>query len=89
MKKIKVKDIQLEILSEKSSKGHLMYQDKAFTFEDLLHWCWRNCQGCVYIKAYPNEKIEVMFDGRAEIYTMENSEVLDMTEICKNNFKTA
>lgn len=74
MEKIKVKDIQLNILSEKANKGHLFYHTD-FTFEDLLNWCWRNCRGCVYIKIYPDEKIEVMFEDRVEIYTIEETEI--------------
>jgi len=75
MEKVKVKDIQLNILSDGTNKGHLFYQHIDYTFEDLIHWCWRNCQGCVYIKVYPNEKIEVMFEDRVEIYTIEEAEI--------------
>lgn len=73
-KKQKVMEIECTILGYKSNKGPMAYF-KNFTFEDLVDWVWRTCQGCDQINIIPNVKIDAIFEDRVETYTLIETEI--------------
>lgn len=75
-KLIKAIRLNLEILGEKVQKAPIVHFHK-FNFDDMLNWVYRNCKGCLEIKIIPGIRIEVSFEDRIEIYTIEEVEIPD------------
>ena len=74
MEKKVIKEITLEILTEKANKGHLAYFED-LDFAGLVSWVYRNCGGCLEIKIIPDVNISAVFDDRIEVYRLEDKEV--------------
>lgn len=72
MDKQKVKEINCSITGYKTAKGPMAYF-KDFSFQDLINWVWRTCQGCDKIEIHPDVKIDVLFEDRVETYTLKDS----------------
>ena len=72
--KQKVFEIHGEIIADKVTKGPMVYF-KNYSFEELVGWVYRNCQGCNQIIVLPEVKVVAEFDDRAEIYTLVETEI--------------
>ena len=73
---VKAVRMNLEVRASKTQKEPIAYFTK-FKFSEMIHWVYRNCQGCESILIIPRQYIEVKFEDRTEIYTLEKTEVPD------------
>ena len=74
IKKQKVFEIHCEIISDKPVNGPMVYF-KEYSFEKMIGWVWRNCQGCNQIIILPDVKVIAEFEDRVEVYTLLETEI--------------
>ena len=64
-----MKKIWSNVLSTSASSSGLMFvQDDSFTYQDLVDWVIRNCEGCVQVIYNVNKDVQAVFEDRIERY---------------------
>ena len=67
--------IKCKILSTSGCKEGVMFNQKDFTFENLINWVHRNCPGADKVEIDNNSKnVSAIYDERYEIYSLEEKQ---------------